>query len=332
MRTSFLHLADTRLGYRDPADAGVFEQVAKQFRFAVDFAIDQRASFVLFSGNLFDSAAVEPDALQVALRGLTRLADKNISAIAIRGQADISYQPGVMTWHELLAQEGLLACLEVRTGDGRLELDRWDRRIGAGGFVDMSRCRVFGLHYYGSMTGNLVHALARAIADLDNSEMDFRIVLLHAPLEHFSETFGAKLAYGDVLLLKRHIGYVALGGCDTPYESEDWAYNPGHSGFYHVMVDTAVQPRHIARYVAYPPALAVTRPAPVAQRVRREDHEERLFDQLLPPGSPAGVGGPSPRDILRLVTGTMWGSGDGLALQGRALEAAAQVSEGPHAP
>jgi hypothetical protein len=328
VRTSFLHLADTRLGFRDPDDAAVFDCVAKQFRFAVDYAIDQRTSFVVFSGNLFASPDVQPDTLHVALRGLTRLAEKNISAVAIRGQADVSAPGGAMTWYELLAQENLLASLEVDVADGGLKLSRWDRRAGAGSFVDMSRCRVFGLHYYGAMTADLVHALARSISEIDNSEMDYRIVLLHGPLEHFSEAFGARLAYGDVLLLKRHVHYLGLGGCDAPYESEGWVYNPGSAGFYHVMVDTAVEPKHMARYVGYPAPLAVSRPAPLRRRLRRAEQEERIFDALASSAS-AGM---ADRDVIRLVTQSMWGPADDVALRARTLELAARMAEGSHAP
>src|SRR5438552_1354013 len=209
MRTSFLHLADTRLGYRDPAGPSVFELIAKQFRFAIDFAIDQRASFVIFSGNLFDSPEVDPETLQMALRGLHQLADKNIAAIAISGRTELPIQPGGMSWHDMLAQESLLVSLECAVGESQLELRRWERRQGSGSYVDLGRCRIFGLHYFGSLSGPLVQALAKSIAALDNREMDFRLVLLHCPLEHFSHSFGPKLTYSDLLMLRRHIDYVA---------------------------------------------------------------------------------------------------------------------------
>src|SRR5207253_3038460 len=130
-----------------------------------------------------------------------------------------------------------------------------------------------------------VAALARSVSELDNSEMDFRMALLHGPLEHFSDEFGAKLAYGDLLLLRRHVHYLALGGCGTQYDSEGWVYNPGPGGFYHVMVDTAVEPKHIARYVAYPATLNVSRPPAAVQRPRREERERRIFDELAAAGA-----------------------------------------------
>ena len=327
VRTSFLHLADTRLGFRDAGDPSVFERVAKQFRFAVDFAIDQRAAFVVFSGNLFDAPDVDPDTFHTVLRGLGQLAEKNISAIAIRGRRDMRDQPGVMSWHDLLGQEGLLSSLEVTAGETDVEVKRWDRRTGRGGYVDLGRCRVFGLHYFGSMTGSLLQSLAKAITALDNREMDFRIMLLHGPLEHFSNVFGPRLSYADLLMLRRQLDYVALGGCDETYEAEGWVYNPGPAGFFHVSVDTAVQPKHTARFVAYPPALAVSRPAPPAPRVSRADVEAALFEELLR----AGEGGDDRQalrsDVLRLATRSMWGAVDAAELQARLLEAADRATE-----
>ncbi|HEX6513182.1 MAG TPA: hypothetical protein VF157_12830, partial [Chloroflexota bacterium] len=164
MRTSFVHLAGTRLGFRDPADPTVFERVAKQFDFAIDFALDQRASFVLFGGNLFDGPDLQPDTLQVAIRGLRRLAEKNVSAIAIRGQRELWLQPAISSWYDMLSREGLLSALEPAIRPEQMELRRWERRDGIGSYADLGRCRVLGLGYHGSMAGPLLQALAKAIA------------------------------------------------------------------------------------------------------------------------------------------------------------------------
>ena len=331
MRTSFLHLADTRLGFRDPADPSVFEQVAKQFRFAVDYALDQRVAFVVFSGNLFDSPDLDPDALQVVLRGLERLAEKNVTAVAIQGQRDGRFQPGVLSWYQMLSQENLLATLDVSLGEGQMALRRWERRDGSGSYVDMGRCRVFGLRYYGSMTGPLLQALAKAVAALDNREMDFRIVLLHGQLEHFSDELGPKLSYSDLLMLRRQIDYAAVGGCDTTYEAEGWVFNPGPNGFYHVAVDTAVEPKHHARYVAYPSALAVARPVAPAARPSPRAIEEGVFDELVHAAGGDDAERGARRDVLRLVTQSMWGAADAAQLQARLIEAAAGPPEDTHA-
>ncbi|MDE3078067.1 MAG: hypothetical protein KGJ86_21800, partial [Chloroflexota bacterium] len=107
MRTSFVHVGDVRLGYRHPGGAESLGQVAEQVHFAVDLALEQRASFVLFAGNLFDGPEVAPATFQVALRGLLRLREKGIPAIAIRGSRDLSSSTSAMTWYDLLTQENL---------------------------------------------------------------------------------------------------------------------------------------------------------------------------------------------------------------------------------
>ncbi|HLG71492.1 MAG TPA: hypothetical protein VK009_13780 [Chloroflexota bacterium] len=328
MRTSFIHVADTGLGYADPADPGLSAQVAKQFRHVVDHAVEQRAAFVVFSGNLFDAPDVEPDAFQAAYRGLRALAEKNVSAIAVRGRRDMRLQPGRMSWYDMLAQEGLLAVLEPQVQDVQLALRRWERRDGRGSYLDLGRCRVFGLHYMGTLSGLALQALAKAVGSVDNREVDYKVLLLHGSLEHFSHAVGPQVSYSDLLMLRRSVDYVALGGCDETYEAEGWAYNPGPNGFYQVTVDTAVEPKHHARYVAYPPSLAVSRPQASLRPPPRRVVEERIFEELL--STPSSVDRDLRRDVLRLVTQAMWGAG-GAGLEQSLLELAHRGQPGADA-
>ena len=321
------------LGRRDAADPDVFPKTAEQFRFAVDFAIEQRANFVLFSGNLFHRPELDPQTLQIALRGLTRLADKNIEAVAIRGRRELGGDGG-MTWHDLLAQEGLLAVLDAApVGDGQLALAPWHRREATGGYFDLTRCRVFGVRYFGGLSGLAVAAISRAIGGLDNREMDFKIMLLHGLLEHFAPVAGAKISFGDLLLLRRQIDYVAMGGADATYQAEDWAYNPGAGGFYHVLVDTAVQPKHQARFVPYPASMTVPRPAAATVRARRADVEEGIFDELCASGADGGqeLSPALRRDVVRLLTLTIWSQGAEEDIHQRLLELAGRDAGLTHA-
>jgi hypothetical protein len=327
MRTTFLHLADTALGYRDAGDPGVFERVAKQFGYAVNYAIEQRTAFVVFSGNLFHAADVEPDTFQVVLRGLRHLAEKNVSAIAVSGRHDRRPLTQTMSWHDMLAQEGLLLALDPEVGENQLSLTRWDRRGGMGAYADLGRCRVFGMRYFGSMSSTLLQAFASGVAGVDNREADFRIALLHGALEHYADVLAPKFSYSDVLMLRRHVDYVALGGCDHTYETEGWVYNPGPNGFYHVTVDTAVQPKHHARYVAYPSAMAVTRPAQEHAPLAGEVFEERLMQQLVESGTAAsGNSG-----ALRIVMDSMRRHDDPAAVNARLVELAGHSAGDRHA-
>jgi len=317
-----VHLADTHLGYRDPADPDSFERAAKQFRYAIDFALEQRSAFVLLAGNVFHTSELDPATLQVAWRGLSLLAEKNVPAIAIRGRADLEHSDGAMNWYELLAQQGLLTVLEAETAsEGQLTLHRWDRREAAGAYFELTRCRILGLRYYGLMTGTVLGALARTLNTLDNREMDFRILLLHAPLEHFCADAAAKLSFSDLLLLRRQIDYVALGGSNATYEAEGWAYNPGGAGFLHVTIDTAVQPKHTPRYVPYPAALEVNRPAAPKDRPRRPDLEDAAFDQLCASGG-RDQEQALRRTALRLISQSNWGAANPADLARQLVELA----------
>ncbi|MBV9120276.1 MAG: hypothetical protein JOZ39_06170 [Chloroflexi bacterium] len=330
MRTSFLHLADVGLGYGLEAEPESFQRIAAQFRFAVDHALDQRVSFVLFSGNLFDRPDVPPAAFQVALANLRLLAEKNVPAVAVQGRADLA--AAGLGWYGVLAQEGLLAVLEPQPEETRqLRLRRWERRDGGGSYVDLTRCRVFGAHYYGALSPRVLDAFSEATRGLDNSEMDFRVLLLNATVDPFSQSEAASLSFSDLQFTRRQFDYVALGGTSTRYEAEHWAYNPGSDGFYYVMVDTAVEPKHQARFVEYPANLAVSRPARARRREARRQTIESLCDQLAIAGSSDAVQQALRRDVLRLAA-SMLELHEESDLRHRVLDLSAAHPTGVHAP
>jgi len=276
VRTSFLHAAGPRLGGDPPAEGDGAVSSSAAFNFVVDFAIEQRSAFVVFSGDLLAGADANAAVLQLLLSGLNRLKAKGIEALAIEGQAERRPEDGGLSWHRMLSQDGLLSVLDAAVSRGHLDLPAWNRQRAEGSYIDLGRVRVFGLHYYGAMTGLLLAELADAMARLDNREADFRVLLLQARLEHFAGPTAHHLPLSDLLQVKRPLHYVALGGCDSRYEADGWAYNPGSQGLYQVMVDTAVEPRHVARYVPFP-CPTPRRPAPEAQ-LSLEALELQLLD------------------------------------------------------
>ncbi len=317
MRTSFLHVADLRLGYRNPEMPKSFDQIAQQFEFVIDHALEQRVGFVVFAGNLFDHPDVAPAALQVAWRGLTRLRDKGIGAVAIRGQRDISPSGNELTWFDLLSQENLLSVLDASVSQAKLKLSALDRNSGQGAYQDFGRTRVFGLHYAGAMTGLLLGEFTDALGRLDNREADFRIIVLNVALEHFSDSPGAKLAYSDVLGLQRHVNYVALGGCETSYEAEGWIYNPGSASLVQVTVDTAVTPKHTARYVAFPNNQPPPRPVPPPSPPTREAMEQEALQNVTSTEDGASQSG---KNVVDVLSQFIWHDSDPDEVLGRLLQ------------
>ncbi|MGH2519970.1 MAG: hypothetical protein ACRDF8_09225 [Chloroflexota bacterium] len=318
MRTSFLHAAGPRLGGDPPAEGDGTVSGSGAFNFMVDFAIEQRSTFVLFSGNLLAGPDATPAVLQLLLGGLNRLKAKGIEILAIEGQAERRAAAGGLSWHRVLSQDGLLSVLDAPIARGHLDLPAWSRPRAEGSYIDLGRVRVFGLHYYGAMTGPLLADLADAMSRLDNREADFRVLLLQARLEHFAGP-GGHLPLSDLLQVKRHLHYVALGGCDSRYEVDGWAYNPGSQGLYQVMVDTAVEPRHVARYVALP-CPTPQRPAPEAQ-----PSSEELELQLLAAADTAVAGtlGAAPEQLKSLARQLLRHRSTPAELLNRALQATA---------
>jgi hypothetical protein len=92
-------------------------------------------------------------------------------------------------------------------------------------------------------------------------------------------------------------------------------------------VDTAVQPKHQARYVTYPAALAVQRPAPPQRRESRAEQEEAILDGLVGAKQDGAQSDDPSRDVVRLVTRSMWGDRNSAGLRARLLEVVGQMRE-----
>ena len=56
----FLHLADIHLGNQQYGLIDQFNDFGEAFLNALDFAIDQKVSFVLICGDLFDKTRMDP--------------------------------------------------------------------------------------------------------------------------------------------------------------------------------------------------------------------------------------------------------------------------------
>jgi hypothetical protein len=95
-------------------------------------------------------------------------------------------------------------------------------------------------------------------------------------------------------------------------------------------VDTAVRPKHAARHVPYPAALLAPRPAAPAQSPTRRELEERVFDELLASEADQDERNLR-RDVLRLVTESMWGVADPVELHARLIEVASRGQDAGHA-
>jgi len=100
----YAHLADLHLGsWREPK---MRELSTKAFLTAIDQCIAEQVDFVLFAGDLFNTALPALDILKTATKKLKELKDKGIPLYVIAGSHDFS--PSGKTMIDVLENAGLL--------------------------------------------------------------------------------------------------------------------------------------------------------------------------------------------------------------------------------
>src|SRR5690348_6625634 len=78
MRASFIHMADTHLGYEQYGVRERFNDFSRTFWDIIDDAIERHVDFVVIAGDLFNKRAIDALTLIHAIEGLRKLKDRNI--------------------------------------------------------------------------------------------------------------------------------------------------------------------------------------------------------------------------------------------------------------
>jgi exonuclease SbcD len=278
MKCKFLHVSDLHLGYQQYNHKERFNDFGRAFLYIVDQAISEQVDFVVLGGDLFQKRAIDPPTLIQAVEGLDRLKEAGIPVAAVEGNHERAHYRDVFSWMDFLADRGYLALLNPTSFKESVPtLTPWDGTQGA--YLDLTpsrdptagRVRIYGLKYYGASTPRVVEGLIKALADMDHSNIEYVILMMHAGLEDVLPRYSATLAYNQVAPLYDYVNYLALGHIHKPFEREGWIYNPGSPetcgmdetawpdrGYYLVEVDTAPPARalqtvkHMARLVRNP--------------------------------------------------------------------------------
>ena len=85
MKVEFLHISDVHLGYQQYGHRERFNDFARSFLAAIEYACEQEVEFVLISGDLFHKSAIDPPTLLQAVKILDMLREANIPAVVIAG-------------------------------------------------------------------------------------------------------------------------------------------------------------------------------------------------------------------------------------------------------
>ena len=272
MKCRFLHFSDVHLGYQQYNDKERFNDFGHAFEYIVNQAIAEHVDFVIMGGDLFHKRTVDPPTLIQAVTMLQRLRDEGIPVLAVEGNHERAHYRDVFSWTDFLADQHYLTMLNPTFEEGRLVLEPWDGVNGA--YVDLPSSgqgktghpvRVYGVKYYGSSTERVVKGLVDALAEMDHSQIEFAILIMHAGLDDVLDHYSATVSHHSLAPLKDYVNYLALGHIHKPYQREGWIYNPGSPetcslaevewtdrGYYLVEIDTDDSPQHRGRLIASP--------------------------------------------------------------------------------
>jgi exonuclease SbcD len=263
MRASFIHVADTHLGYEQYGVRERFNDFSRTFWRIADDAKQRKVDFVLIAGDLFNKRAIDAQTLLHATEGLRRLKAANIPVLAIEGNHDRSYYRDGISWLQFLCHEDFITLLTPIMRDGVPQITPWQSQNMLGSYVDMigGRLRVYGLPWQGAATTRSMEGMAQAMkairAEEEAEGIEYRILMMHTGVEGIVARVQGLPAMSHFQPLRECVDYLALGHVHKPYNFDGWMYNPGSTetcgaeeaqwdrGYYYVQVDTETPERII---------------------------------------------------------------------------------------
>lgn len=264
MRASFIHIADTHLGYEQYGVRERFNDFSRAFWDSIDDGLERHIDFMIIAGDLFNKRAIDAQTLIHAIDGLRRLKEHDIPVIAIEGNHDRSYYRDGLSWLQFLCYQGYLTLLAPVMQEGAPVLKRWQPETMLGAYVDLmgGRLRVYGLPWQGSATSRSMAGLAQALTAARPEEeaqgIQYRILTMHTGIDGMVARIQGLPTMAQFQPLQESVDYLALGHVHKPYAFDGWMYNPGsmetcgaeeaqwdERGYYYVEIDTD-EPERIA--------------------------------------------------------------------------------------
>ncbi|HLZ60299.1 MAG TPA: exonuclease SbcCD subunit D [Ktedonosporobacter sp.] len=257
MRASFIHIADTHLGYEQYGVRERFNDFSRAFWEIIDVALERNIDFMVIAGDLFNKRAIDALTLIHAIEGLKKLKDRGIPVIAIEGNHDRSYYRDGISWLQFLCYQGYLVLLAPIMQDGAPLLTHWQQESMQGAYIDLmnGRLRVYGLPWQGAAIGRSLEGVAQALSGARATEeadgVEYRLLAMHTGIDGYVPRIQGLPTRAKFQPLQECVDYLALGHVHKPYEVDGWIYNPGSTetcgaeesqwedrGYYYVEIDT----------------------------------------------------------------------------------------------
>jgi DNA repair protein SbcD/Mre11 len=238
---NFIHASDFHLGYVQYGLEERFRDYARAFHSVIKYAIDNRAEFILISGDLFHKRNINAPTYLQAYKVLMELKERSPSTnvYAIEGNHDLAYHQDGNSWLEILNSQGLLRLIRLK--------EARDVKL-MGDYVELDNVRIFGVKYIGSSTASSIPQIADEIKKIGAAGGEkFTILMMHFGMEgQVRQAEAGEVPYSSLMPLKEVVDYLALGHYHMQYEIGNWIFNPGSiemismneyglpKGFYHV--------------------------------------------------------------------------------------------------
>jgi DNA repair protein SbcD/Mre11 len=264
MRASFIHVADTHLGYEQYGVRERFNDFSRTFWDITDDALRRRVDFMVIAGDLFNKRAIDAQTLIHAIEGLKKLKDNHIPVIAIEGNHDRSYYRDGVSWLQFLCYQGFITLLAPTMREGVPLMTAWQPQTMLGAYIDLldGRVRIYGLPWQGAATVRTMEGMAQAMTSArveeDEQGVEYRLLMMHTGVEGVVPRVQGLPSRSNFEPLHSCLDYLALGHVHKPYEFEGWIYNPGSTetcgaeeaqwedrGYYYVEIDTETPERII---------------------------------------------------------------------------------------
>lgn len=198
----FAHIADSHLGgWRQPE---LQELNLESFRKAIDSCIIEKVEFILFTGDLFDSAFPPIEILKETFNEFRKLKEAGIKSFIIAGSHD--YSVSGKTFLDVLEKAGFCEICKY-------EFDENNEKI----ILKPSIYKSYYIYGYpGKKSGLEVQDLKKIIIKEDYSNY-FRILMLHTTIKEVTE--GLPIESIDLSTLPK-ADYYALGHIHIDFEKE----------------------------------------------------------------------------------------------------------------
>ncbi len=194
----FAHLADLHLGaYKEPKMRALSD---KAFALAINRIIEEKADFVVISGDLFNTSLPAVDNLKDATLKLKLLKDNNIPVYIIAGSHDFS--PSGKTMLDVLENAGLA----INVARGEIINEKLRLKITEDPKTKVKMCGVIGKK--GMLERSFYEILDREYLEQISG---FKIFLLHTALTELKPDFLADMESYPISLLPKGFDYYAAG-------------------------------------------------------------------------------------------------------------------------